>query len=99
VIASTNDAIADEPDQKLRTNPIETTSPRAVVRTSATVGIMISSTALRVNSPLVTLVIHCWTAVTVSGPNQSPTKPRMPNSPSSKGGSDSVCQNTAEADG
>jgi hypothetical protein len=73
VIASIHDAIAAEPDQKLSTNPIETTSPRAVVSTSATVGTRISSTALRLNRPLVMVMIQRWTAATVSGPNQPPT--------------------------
>ena len=73
VMESTNAAIADEPDQKLRRKPTETTSPLAVVSMSATVGTMICSTALRLNTPLVSWMIHCWTAVTVSGPNQPPT--------------------------
>src|SRR5690242_14172484 len=73
VIASTNDDIADEPDQRLSTNPIETTSPRAVVRIWLTVGAMISWTALLVNTPLVVVTIHSSTAVTVLGPNQPPT--------------------------
>ena len=52
--------------------PTETTSPRATVRMSVTVGTMISSTAFVLNTPPVRLMIHCWTAVTVSGPNQPP---------------------------
>src|SRR4051794_9047456 len=95
---STNAAIADEPNQNERTNPIETTSARAVLRTSVTVGAMISSSAVRLNTPPVRLMIHRCTAVTVSGPNSSPTNPSVPNMPSSSGGSESVCQNAADAD-
>ena len=73
VIASTNDDMADEPDQRLSRNPIETTSPRAVVRIWLTVGAMICSTASGANTPLVVVTIHCSTFATVLGPNQSPT--------------------------
>jgi len=70
---STNEAIADEPDQNERTNPTEMTSARAVLRTSATVGAMMSSRALRLNTPAVRSMIRCCTAVTVPGPNAPPT--------------------------
>ena len=72
-MASTNEAIADEPDQNERTNPTETTSARAVLSMSVTVGAMISSRALRLNTPPVTSMIHCWTAAIVSGPKAPPT--------------------------
>jgi hypothetical protein len=71
-MASTNAAMAEEPDHRLSRKPTETISPRATVRMSVTVGTMISSTAFVLNTPPVRLMIHCWTAVTVSGPNQPP---------------------------
>jgi hypothetical protein len=72
-MASTNADTADEPDQNERRNPIETTSPRAVLRMSATVGEMISSRAFWLKTPPVSSMIHCCTAATVSGPNTPPT--------------------------
>ena len=73
MIASTNDDIADDPDHSEITNPIETTSARALVRMSATVGAMMSSTASRLNTRPTRSTTCSWTAVTVSGPYRSPT--------------------------
>ncbi len=97
MIASTNDAIADEPAHSEIRKPIDATSPCALVRMSATVGSMIVCTTLGLKMVRQNAMILSCTAVTMCGPNQSPTKPRLPSRPSSSGGSDSVCQNAASA--
>ena len=68
MIASTNDDIADDPDHSEITNPIDTTSARAVLRMSDTVGSMMSFTACSLNTGPTSSTICCCTARIVSGP-------------------------------
>jgi hypothetical protein len=97
VMASTNAAIAEDPDHRLIRKPAEMTPAGAALSTSWTVGVMISSSAWRLNSPPAISSTHSSTAVEVSGPNSPSTYPRVANNPSKRGGRDSACQNAAEA--
>ena len=90
--------MAEEPAHSEMTNPSDTTSPRAPLTMSATVGSMISFTTLgEKNRPAV--LINCsWIIGRVSGPNIGAMYARLPSIPSSSGGSDSAHQNAACAD-
>ena len=73
MIESTNAEIADEPAHSEMTKPNDTTSPRAPLTMSRTVGSMISATTFgEKNRPAVPIN---WFSITgrVSGPNSGAT--------------------------
>ena len=69
MIESTNAEIADEPAHSEITNPSDTTSPRAPLTMSRTVGSMISLTTLGEKKRSAVLISWSWIVGSVSGPN------------------------------
>ena len=98
MIESTNAETADEPAHSEMTNPIDTTSPRAPLTMSRTVGSMISVTTFWEKKWLAVLINCSWIIGSVSGPNSGAMYARLPSIPSSSGGSDSAHQKAACAD-
>src|SRR5262245_19826947 len=95
---SPNAEMADEPAHSEITKPSDTTSPRAPLTMSRTVGSMISLTTLREKNRPAVLINCSWIVGRVSGPNIGAMYARLPSMPNSRGGRDSAHQNAACAD-
>ena len=73
MMESTNAEMADEPAHSEMTKPIDTTSPRAPLTMSRTVGSMISLTTLGEKKRPAVLMSWSSIAGRVSGPNSGAT--------------------------